>query len=168
MLDPQKNLMYFNTFLNLSRAIYMNLEKNWDKVAQVCDLSSAQQHCLWIVFLKDEISLSKLAQIALWNKSTTSALVTRLEKRGLLEKSREKDSHEIFIRLTNQGRDLILKSVFTKECEEFISIFKEMSEEEIISLLKVFHKVYNMIASQTNVEFERFIVEYSKNVIDKF
>ncbi|MGM9947133.1 MarR family winged helix-turn-helix transcriptional regulator [Floccifex sp.] len=168
MLDHNKNLMYFNTFLNLSRAIYMSLEKNWDKVAQVCGLSSAQQHCLWIVFLKDEISLSKLAQITLWNKSTTSALVTRLEKRGLLEKSREKDSHEIFIRLTKQGKDLILKSVFTNECEDFISIFEELKEEEIISLLKVFQEAYNIVVDQTNVEFEKFIKDYSENVIDKF
>ena len=41
MLNRQKNDYYFNIFLNLARAMYMQLEKDWDKEAKLCGISYA-------------------------------------------------------------------------------------------------------------------------------
>ena len=49
MLNRQKNDYYFNIFLNLARAMYMQLEKDWDKEAKLCGISYAQQHALWLL-----------------------------------------------------------------------------------------------------------------------
>ena len=95
MLDRKTNDYYFNLFLNLARATYMNLEKNWDAEAKACGISYAQQHCLWLLHVQDGLTLEEIGNIALWNKSTTSALVSRLEKKGYIQKESQKGSERI-------------------------------------------------------------------------
>lgn len=109
MLNRQKNDYYFNIFLNLARAMYMQLEKDWDKEAKLCGISYAQQHALWLLHVQDGLTLEELGNIAIWNKSTTSALISRLEKKGLVEKRKDEGSRLIRIYLTEEAIKRLMK-----------------------------------------------------------
>lgn len=165
MLDRAKNDYYFNLFLNITRALYMQLEKDWDKEAKVCDISYAQQHALWILHVQDGLTLEELGNIAIWNKSTTSALISRLEKKNLVEKRKDEGSRIIRIYLTKEGYDKINESTNTKECLEYMSVFKDYEEEDIIKILDTLNRVFLDISKDKNQDFERFINEYSSNLL---
>ena len=165
MLDRQKNDYYFNLFLNLTRALYMQLEKDWDKEAKVCGISYAQQHALWLLHVQDGLTLEELGNIAIWNKSTTSALISRLEKKGLVEKRKEENSRLIRIYLTQEGVKKIEESTNTEECLEYMSTFKEYEEEEVIKMISVLSKLFMEVSKDKNSDFERFINEYSSNLL---
>ena len=165
MLDRQKNDYYFNLFLNLTRALYMQLEKDWDKEAKVCGISYAQQHALWLLHVQDGLTLEELGNIAIWNKSTTSALISRLEKKGLVEKRKEENSRLIRIYLTKEGYDKIEESTNTEECLAYMSTFKEYEEDEVIKMISILSKLFMEVSKDKNVDFERFINEYSSNLL---
>lgn len=165
MLDRQKKILYFNTFLNFSRFIYVNLEKQWEKVAKESGLSSAQQHCLWILFIHEGMTLTQLSNIALWNKSTTSEIVTRLEKKKWIYKKR--DNHEIKLYLTEDGKSLVKNSVKNSSCEQFISIFDSLEEDEIKQILETLKQSCDLISLNENKDFKSFVLNYSKDIKDK-
>ena len=144
----------------------MILERDWDAEAQLCGISYAQQHCLWILHVQDGLTLDELANIAIWNKSTTSASVSRLEKKGLVEKKRVEHSKVIKIYLTHEGYELIEKSVNTEECLDYMSLFREFSEEDVIQVLNTYKMIFEKISKGKNEDFERFIHEYSKNLLE--
>lgn len=165
MLDRQKNDYYFNIFLNMTRAIYMQLEKDWDKEAKVCDISYAQQHALWLLHVQDGLTLEELGNIAIWNKSTTSALISRLEKKGLVQKKKEENSRTIRIYLTEEGYRKIEESTNTKECIEYMSVLKKFDEQEVIEILNHLKFIMDIINKDRNPDFNTFINEYSKNLL---
>jgi MarR family protease production transcriptional regulator HPr len=166
MLDKQTNDYYFNLFLNLSRALYMNLEKDWDAEAQLCGISYAQQHCLWILHVQDGLTLSQLGNIAIWNKSTTSAMVSRLEAKGLVYKKREEHSHEVRVFLTDAGKEKIEASTSTPECIEYMGLFQNKDPQEIEGMLALLQKLYEEVSKNRNEDFNVFINQYSKNLLD--
>ncbi|MCI8293744.1 MAG: MarR family transcriptional regulator [Hespellia sp.] len=165
MLDRKKNDYYFTIFLNLVRATYMYLEKDWDNEAQVCGISYAQQHCLWLLHIQDGLTLTELGNIAVWNKSTTSALVSRLQKKKLVEKRRQKGTNVIRIYLTKEGWKKIEESINTKECIEFMGLFKDHKEEEVVEILSFLKRIYDEVSKDKNSDFNRFINEYSENLL---
>lgn len=165
MMDRNKNDYYFNIFLNLVRAMYMQLEKDWDKEAQLCGISYAQQHALWLLHVQDGLTLEELGNIAIWNKSTTSALISRLEKKGLVEKVKEENSRTIRIYLTKDGYKKIEESTNTEECIEYMGVFKEHEEEDVINMLAQLKSVLDEVMKDKNQDFNRFIEEYSQNLL---
>lgn len=167
MLDRKKNDYYFNLFLNLTRALYMQLEKDWDKEAKVCGISYAQQHALWLLHVQDGLTLEELGNIAIWNKSTTSALISRLEKKGLVEKRKEENSRVIRIYLTQEGYRKIEESTNTEECLEYMSTFRDYEEEEVIKILSVLSEAFMAVSKDKNQDFDRFINDFSKNLLSK-
>lgn len=165
MLNRQKNDYYFNIFLNLARAMYMQLEKDWDKEAKLCGISYAQQHALWLLHVQDGLTLEELGNIAIWNKSTTSALISRLEKKGLVEKRKYEGSRLIRIYLTEEGYKKIDESTNTKECIEYMGLFKDKEEEDVVRVLSLMKELVDEIHQGKNPDFNTFINEYSQNLL---
>lgn len=166
MLDKVKNDYYFNLYLNLARATYIQLEKHWDREARVSGLTYAQQHALWLLHVQDGLTLTELGNIALWNKSTTSEMVSRLEKKGLIKKVRGEDSRSFKIYLSDLGYKTIENSTNSNECVEYMSLLRDFDEEELIKYLKEMQKLLNLIAHDEDTkDFDLFIDEYSKNLL---
>lgn len=167
-MDRKTNDYYFNMFLNLIRATYMNVEKDWQNVAGKVGLGYAQQHSLWILHVQDGLTLSELGNIAMWNKSTTSVLISKLEKKGLVEKRPvDAGTREIRIYLTQQGKKLLEESVNTETCIDFMGLFKDYDEEELQKFLKKLHEVCNMVGKDRQNDFNQYLDVYSKNLLNK-
>lgn len=164
-MDRQKNDFYFNVFLNLIRATYMRLEKSWQQEANVVDISYAQQHALWLLHVQDGLTLEELGNIAVWNKSTTSAMISRLEKKGLVYKVKEHGSRIIHIYLTDAGWQKTRESVNTEECLEFMSLFRTMEEEQLKHFLSDLEMVFDRIDKGESQDFKRFVNVYSQKLL---
>jgi DNA-binding MarR family transcriptional regulator len=165
-MDQNKRNYHFNMFLNLIRATYLNVEKEWQMVAGEVQLGYAQQHALWILHVQDGLTLEELGNIAIWNKSTTSSLISKLEKRGFVEKGPTQDGTRTFkIYITDKGRNILEQSVSTKRSEEFFELFKEYSEEELIDFLDKLRKVCDMVGKSGHEDFNRYLEVYSKKLI---
>lgn len=157
-MDRTMQDYYFNIFLNLLRTTYMNFEKNWENVAKESGLTHAQQHALWILNFIDGLTLEQLGNIALWNKSTTSALVSRLAKKGYIKKEKYLiRSRVIRIFITEEGKSVLEKSVATKSAYEFMSLFGQFENNEIESFLKTLHKITGMVGTWDLTEFKNFL-----------
>ncbi|MBV7273125.1 MarR family winged helix-turn-helix transcriptional regulator [Clostridium thailandense] len=157
-MDRKIQDYYFNIFLNLLRATYMNLEKNWENVARESGLTHAQQHALWILKFLDGLTLEQLGSIALWNKSTTSALVSRLEKKGYIKKDKFLDNSRVIkIHITDQGKSIVEESLATKTAFEFMGIFEHFDNSELESFLKTLHKIADLVGTWNLNDFENFL-----------
>ncbi|QGU94537.1 MarR family transcriptional regulator [Clostridium bovifaecis] len=167
-MDKREKDYYFNMFLNLIRATYMNLEKNWEDVAKEAGLTHAQQHALWILHLDDGLTLEELGNIALWNKSTTSALISRLEKKGYVKKHKYlNNSRTIKIYITDEGKAVLDKSVGTKYAFEFMGLFEHFEHEEIETFLKTLHRISDMVGTWDLTDFQKFLETSSKSLLKK-
>lgn len=165
-MDRQKNDFYFNIFLNLIRATYMRLERGWQEEASVVGISYAQQHALWLLHVHDGLTLDELGNIAVWNKSTTSAMVSRLEKKGLVYKVKAQEgSRTIKIHLTKAGWEKIEESINTDECLSYMSLFREMDEQRLRHFLSELEAVFDMIDKGESKDFKRFVDVYSQNLL---
>lgn len=166
--DSSKRDYYFNMFLNLIRATYLNVEKEWNMVAREVGLGYAQQHALWILHIHDGLTLEELGNIALWNKSTTSNLISKLENKGFVEKRPTQDGTRTFnIFITEEGKDILNKSVGTERSNKFFEMFNEYSEEELVDFLQSLWKVSNLVAKEEKEKFNEYLEVYSKDLIKK-
>ncbi|MCT8977076.1 MarR family transcriptional regulator [Clostridium sp. CX1] len=167
-MDKRQKDYYFNLFLNLIRATYMNLEKDWENVAKEAGLTHAQQHALWILHLDNGLTLEELGNIALWNKSTTSALISRLEKKGYVKKDKYlNNSRTIKIYITDEGKEILEKSVGTKSAFEFMGLFEHFKLEEIETFLDILHKISGMVGTWDLSDFQKFLKTSSENLSKK-
>lgn len=166
--DNSKRDYYFNMFLNLIRATYLNVEKEWNMVAGEVGLGYAQQHALWILHIHDGLTLEELGHIALWNKSTTSNLISKLENKGFVEKLTTQNRTRTFkIFITEEGKEILNKSVSTERSDRFFEMFNEYSEEELVNFLQSLWKVSNLVGKEEKEDFNEYLEVYSKNLIKK-
>lgn len=157
-MDRNISDYYFNRFLNLIRATYMNLEKDWEEVATEAGLTHAQQHALWILHFEDGLSLEELGRIALWNKSTTCTLIGRLEKKGYIRKEKCKDHPKVKkIFITEEGLTVLEKSVGSKKAFYFMGLFNNMEKEEIDHFLNTLEKICHFVGPTDLTDFDRFL-----------
>ncbi|MBW2960226.1 MarR family winged helix-turn-helix transcriptional regulator [Mesonia aestuariivivens] len=71
------------------------------------DLTYSQYLVLMVLWEKDEVNLSTIAEKLQLQSNTLTPLLKRLEKRGLLERKRsETDERNIIITLTQKGKSL--------------------------------------------------------------
>ena len=165
-MNKNKRDYYFNMFLNLIRATYLNVEKEWQLVAGEVDLGYAQQHALWILHVQDGLTLEELGNIAIWNKSTTSSLISKLEKKGFIEKRSNQDGTRAFkIYITQKGREILVNSVSTDRSELFFEMFHDYTEEELIDFLEKLRRVSDIVGKTGHEDFNRYLEVYSKNLI---
>lgn len=183
MLNRQKNDYYFNIFLNLARAMYMQLEKDWDKEAKLCGISYAQQHALWLLHVQDGLTLEELGNIAIWNKSTTSALISRLEKKGLVEKRKDEDCYAwvhgpVYNSVYNLFKELKYNPIDDDRFMILKNRFEELTEQErnVIQLVlnsfgnysgKVLEEITHQEDPWVNSRNGYSFLEPSNNLIEK-
>jgi len=99
-ISPDLHMM-----MNVIRAMYKILEEDWTKQAKKHDLTSPQQHLLWILHFRDGSTISEVANFGLWHISTAMHLIDKLEEKGFVRKERlphDKRSSRVF--LTETGR----------------------------------------------------------------
>lgn len=108
MVDKEKGISSdLHMMINVVRAMYKTLEEDWTRQAKQHDLTSPQQHLLWILHFRDGSTITEVANLGLWHISTAMHLIDKLEEKELVRKERlrnDKRASRVF--LTEKGRAL--------------------------------------------------------------
>lgn len=115
----------------------------WENVFLEC--SKNEILIFWLLYQKEEVNMTEIAEYIHVPLNTATGLVGRLEKRELIERSRsEEDKRVVLIRFSKKG----LKQ-FKKLTAEMIHygtrIFSELTDEEIALFFKMTEKVKQVL-----------------------
>lgn len=90
------------------RIAFRSVQKHADWVETQCGLSGAQLWALWELLMKPGMKVSELSKAMAIHQSTTSNLLDKLERKGLVQRTRGgPDQRVVRLALTAQGLDII-------------------------------------------------------------
>ncbi|MCR5118287.1 MAG: MarR family transcriptional regulator [Lachnospiraceae bacterium] len=115
----------------------------WENVFLEC--SKNEILIFWLLYRKEEVNMSEIAEYVHVPLNTATGLVGRLEKRGLIERSRsEEDKRVVLIRFSNKGLKQF-KLLAAEMIRYGTRIFSELTDEEIALFFKMTEKVKTVL-----------------------
>ncbi len=121
--------------LQLSEGFYRcfrGLSKKFNNFAERFQINPAQLAAIQKLRVKDGLTVSELAEEMMLHINTSSELISRMEKEGLVRKEKsDEDKRVTKIYLTENGRQILLGlTSFSKEIEGFLE--QHLSSQEMI------------------------------------
>ncbi len=127
------------------RLIFRSAKKHFQWVEDMTGIGGAQ---LWVLAELDRhpgCRVNELAQAMSVHQSTTSNLVARLEKRGLVERSASAEDHRVVhLRLTDLGQDTVARAPLPLE-GVLPDALNSLSREELVDLRARLEKLAQMM-----------------------
>ncbi|MFC7370479.1 MarR family transcriptional regulator [Fictibacillus iocasae] len=139
-------LANLHMMLNYMRGVYKVLEEDWQKSAKSIGLTQAEQHVLWIVHLEQEVTVSRIAQIGLWDVSTVMQVIKRLREKNLVEVIKKNSDRRVsYVKLSEEGVEKQKQSAnFQCKLYDFIKVqMEDESKKTFMADLIRFHKELN-------------------------
>ncbi len=135
-----------HVMLNHWRGMYKVLENDWQNVARETGVTPSELHVLSILSLEEKATMTKIAELGLWDLSTVAQIVTRLEKKELVNKKKRKDDRRIsYCELTPLGLEKVEKS--KTHSYEFLNYLIENEDRNtdpgLIEQLRTFQVEFN-------------------------
>jgi DNA-binding MarR family transcriptional regulator len=144
MVENEITLKVLMTLRRIMRAVSLNskkLEKNYN-------LTGPQLILLNEIAKSGEVAIGALATTVTLSNPTTSGIVDRLEKRGLVVRTRGSDDRrKVFVGITASGRET-LGSAPPPLQAQFIEEFGRLGPEEQRNILSALEKVALMINAE--------------------
>ncbi|WP_026689355.1 MarR family transcriptional regulator [Alteribacter aurantiacus] len=130
--------------MNYIRGMAKTLEEEWQTSARDLGLTLAEQHIMWIVHLEGKASISRIAKVGLWDRSTVMQVIKRLVSKGFVQVLKDdRDLRVSYVVLTNEGeskRKETQKESF--ELFDFIDDYQKRNPGFIEQLIS-FHREAN-------------------------
>ncbi|NEU31510.1 HTH-type transcriptional regulator Hpr [bacterium LRH843] len=106
------SVIFSHKMAQLSKALWKSVEKDWQVWIKPFDLNINEHHILWIAYHLNGASISDLSKFGVMHVSTAFNFSKKLEERGFLVFSKkENDKRNTYVRLTNEGKELFLKTL---------------------------------------------------------
>ena len=120
----------------------------WENVFLEC--SKNEILIFWLLYQKEEVNMSEIAEYVHVPLNTATGLVGRLEKRGLIERSRsEEDKRVVLIRFSSKGLKQF-KLLAAEMIRYGTRIFSELTDEEIALFFRMTEKVKTVLKEDKN------------------
>ncbi|WP_102347455.1 HTH-type transcriptional regulator Hpr [Bacillus sp. Marseille-P3661] len=118
---PMKDAIIFSQKIGqLSKALWKSIEKDWQNWIKPYDLNINEHHILWIAYHLKGASISEIAKFGVMHVSTAFNFSKKLEERGFLTFSKkEDDKRNTYVELTEQGEEILLKTMETYDPEQY-------------------------------------------------
>ena len=157
------NRKEYHLLLNYIRGMGKVLEEEWQKNAKTLGLTLAEQHVMWIVCSKDPISITEIAKVGLWDRSTVMQVVKRLQGKKLVRLLKdERDLRITYIELTEEGEEKRRESKHKDyKFFEFLNKYQKDNEKFMEELI-CFHR-------EVNLHFHgKEFIDWVEETTDKF
>lgn len=103
-------LLFSQRMMQLSKALWKSIEKDWEQWIKPYGLNLNEHHILCITYYLKRASISEIAKFGVMHVSTAFNFSKKLEDRGYLQFSKkENDKRNTYIQLTEKGEELFLK-----------------------------------------------------------
>ncbi len=135
-----------HVMINHWRGMYKVLENDWQAVAKETGVTPAELHVLWILSLEPKATMTKIAELGLWDLSTVAQMVNRLKKKKLLKTFKNNQDRRVsYCNLTPLGLEKVEES---KEYSyKFLNYVKEQGDSKddsnVIENLHAFQVGFN-------------------------
>lgn len=140
--------------LSYWRGINKILEQDLLMLAAEQKLTSSDAFIMRILFVEEENTISKIAEIGLWEIPTVMQYIKRLKNNGLVETSKRKNDRRItYVKLTEKGKEAVgsMSDVFDSKLRlfNFIADFHDENDtnrkliDDIITLEKKINKHFH-------------------------
>jgi DNA-binding MarR family transcriptional regulator len=122
-LDNTRNLMF--------KAIEMELAQY--------QMTSAQVRVLDALSRNDGLSLSDLAERDAKELNSMSALISRMAKKGLVEKTRKPGDFKTYVSISDRGKEVFENTVTERSIRLILDALSGSEKEQLRALLKKLH-----------------------------
>ena len=121
-------MLYSHKIIQLSKALWKTVEKDWQNWIKPFDLNINEHHILWIAHALGGASISEIAKYGVMHVSTAFNFSKKLEDRGLLTFSKkETDKRNTYVQLTPEGEALLLETIHAFDPEEN-GVFRDLTD----------------------------------------
>ncbi|RSL32010.1 MarR family transcriptional regulator [Salibacterium salarium] len=139
----------YHSYMNLLRGVLKVMEEDWQKTAQELGITQAEQHILWILYMEDQATMSRVADIGLWDLSTVMQIIKRLREKQLVKiEKNDNDLRVSYVSLTTEG-EAVRESSSNKSHHllDFLNDYGEKSDEHR-AMLEEFHHFLEEVNAQ--------------------
>lgn len=157
--------------VNYIRGVYKVLDEEWQRSAKEIGLTQAEQHVIWIVYLEKEATITRIAEVGLWDISTVMQIIKRLKHKELVVvKKKINDRRISYVELTEEGQ---LKRQQSAQCSnklyEFIkNYFDESETKDMTDFKEQSIELYRQINRRFHgTEFISWIEKTSKGMVNE-
>jgi len=160
-------LLFSQRILQLSKALWKSLEKDWQQWIKPYDLNINEHHILWIAYHLNGASISDVAKFGVMHVSTAFNFSKKLEERGFLEFSKkENDKRNTYIKLTEKGEKIFLDLLESYDATQNSVFTASLPLKDIYGK---FPEIMELMAIVRNIYGDDFmeIFETSFNNIDQ-
>ncbi|MFC3883948.1 HTH-type transcriptional regulator Hpr [Bacillus songklensis] len=143
-------LLFSQRMMQLSKAFWKSIEKDWEQWIKPYDLAINEHHILWITYYLKDASISEIAKFGIMHISTAFNFSKKLEERGYLQFfKKENDRRNTYIQLTEKGKELLLKlfedydPLQNSVCKEALSLQHVYGKfPDMIEIMAVVRNIY--------------------------
>ncbi|WP_158735220.1 MarR family transcriptional regulator [Alteribacillus sp. YIM 98480] len=127
----------YHSYLNLLRGALKVVEEDWQSAANDLGITQAEQHILWILFMEKKATMSKIAELGLWDLSTVMQIIKRLKSKQLVKiEKNENDLRVSYVTLTEKGEEI--RKASSEKTHRFLQFIEEYGRSNQ-DFLKHFH-----------------------------
>ena len=160
-------LFFSQRMMQLSKALWKAIEKDWQQRIKPYDLNINEHHILWITYNLKDASISEIAKLGVMHVSTAFNFSKKLVSRGYLQYSKkENDMRSTYIQLTEKGEELILTTFKNYEPLQNPVIKGALPLHHLYGKFPDFIEIMTIVRNIYGDDFMR-IFEYSFDNIEK-
>ncbi len=117
--------------MNYMRGTYKVLENEWQKNAREIGLTQAEQHVMWIVYLEQEVTITRISEIGLWDVSTVMQVLKRLKNKSFVNLEKKVNDRRVsYVTLSEEGVVKVnASSQYSYAVMNYLDEFKAKSRE---------------------------------------
>jgi MarR family transcriptional regulator, protease production regulatory protein HPr len=152
------NLLLRQQVLLMTRALYFNMETNWNELGREFNISPAQQHILFLLSTNNnELTPTKIGELGCWHTSTVTRLLNRLqEKEFIFVKTKRNELGFKVVSMTRKGRDTLEQIMErVKLMEDFPLDISPLTDEELLLFLEYGNKILEV---QKGISFREGVI----------
>ncbi len=147
-------MMFSHKVAQLSKAMWKCVEKDWQGWIKPFGLNINEHHILWIAYHLEGASISDISKYGVMHVSTAFNFSKKLEEQGYLTFSKkENDKRNTYVKLTESGRELLLRTIEAYEPEEYGIFGASLKIRELYGKFPEFDELMAVIRSVYGNEF---------------
>ena len=145
-MEKQKLVELFNCMYEFMPLYHQTMGRIYNKDYDIQPrLNKNQQRAIFIIKKHERISPTSLGKCLDMQRGSLTSLVDSLEAYGFVKrKGDKKDRRRQWLYITDKGNEYI-SILMERFKEEFISIFEEINQENIESILESFKNIKNIL-----------------------
>ncbi|WP_273832998.1 transcriptional regulator, SarA/Rot family [Guptibacillus sedimenti] len=133
--------------MNYMRGTYKVLENEWQKNAREIGLTQAEQHVMWIVYLEEEVTITRVSEIGLWDVSTVMQVLKRLKNKLYVKLDKKANDRRVsYVTLTEEGHHKVEASTqYSYAVMNYLDEYRSRSAEnaELLDAMYEFQMEFN-------------------------